>query len=98
MTTAQARFETALAAAQKWRDALPPVAEFCVWPDDVQFVPRAPVPGPAADLLKKRPGTPNAQSTELVQALQGIAQDVELQFLGLRKFFTVFDILRRQRH
>ena len=77
MTTAQARFETALAAAQKWRDALPPVAEFCVWPNDVQFVPRAPVPGPAADLLKKRPGTPNAQSTGLMQALQGIAEDVE---------------------
>jgi len=74
---AQARFDTALKAAEAWHIALPALSEFCDWPDDLGFVPRAPAPGPAAALIRNRAGAPNARSTALLEALQAIAEDVE---------------------
>lgn len=75
--TTYALFETALAAARSWHAGLKAASDFCDWPDDLIWQPRAAHPVPATDLLQSLPGQTNAASAPLVAALQDVARHLE---------------------
>ena len=73
----RAALDALLGAARDWHAALPELAAFCDWPEDVQPVRRAPVPIPATDLIRRDPGATTAQSKPLCDALIAAAPHVE---------------------
>ncbi len=90
----RALFDTALAAARDWHAACPVQRGFAPWPDDLAYVPRAPVPVPGIAELIADPGEASDISRPLRDALLAIAPFVEWR-LGYTEDEVGADFLRR---
>ena len=75
--TQRAALETLLTAAQSWHAALPKLAAFTPWPDDLHYVPRAPLTLPHIATMQANPGAATALSQPLQDALLAAAPHVE---------------------
>ena len=73
----RALFDAALEAARNWHAALPAMQDFCVWPDDLQFVDRPAVERPVLAHLERDPGTANDRSRPLRDAIVALAPHLE---------------------
>lgn len=87
--TQRTALDTLLRAAKAWHSALPDATRFCPWPENPSWQPRQPHTLPASDLLCRAPGTPNAKSTALLEALQSAAP-----FVDWRQSYTVEEVGR----
>jgi len=75
--TARAAFHSALDAARDWHAALPAMAAFTDWPDDLRYAARAPVSRPVLPLMERDPGHASPQSARLQAALLAAAPHAE---------------------
>ena len=77
MTGRRALFDAAIDAARDWHGALPEMAAFCDWPDDLSWRELAARRLPVADLIAADPGACSAASERMRDALVAIAPHVE---------------------
>ncbi|WP_371226878.1 dimethylsulfonioproprionate lyase family protein [Roseovarius sp. 2305UL8-3] len=87
--TQRAALDTLLQAAQDWQAALPEMAAFTPWPNDLRYVPRAPHALPHLDVLHSNPGTTTETGLPLRDAVLSAAP-----FLEWRHTYTEAEVGR----
>ena len=75
--TARTALTTLLNTAREWHAAVPALAEFCPWPDDLIWQDRAPAALPHIDHMLRNPGQTSDQSRAMRDALLAAVHHVE---------------------